>query len=166
MKIAESGVQVSERFLDDVRMADWQRLGRYVVARREELGYKQRGDIASAVGVSTRVMSDIENGRRGNFDRVTIAALERALGWETGSVERVATGGEPRLRGSLSRSTPVGQSGQSDLFAMIAKIDDSSMGPTEKLEAIKKVLRINHEADLSAERDEVRQTGQPASSEG
>jgi hypothetical protein len=51
-----------------------------------------------AAQINVRVLSDIENGRRDNFDKVTIAKLEDALGWETGSVIRIAEGGEPWLR--------------------------------------------------------------------
>lgn len=82
-------------FRNDGHMPDWTRLGTYVVARRVELGYKQRNDFAAAAQIGLRVLSDIENGRRGNFDKVTIAALERALKWETGTALRVANGGEP-----------------------------------------------------------------------
>lgn len=144
VKIAVSGVQVSERFLDDGRMSDWQRLGKYVVARREELGFKQRGDIASAVGVSTRVMSDIENGRRGNFDPVTVAALERVLGWETGSASRVATGGEPRLRSQPARTDQP----TSDEIEMIYA--STSMTALQKLEAIRIVLALRAEAEAES----------------
>lgn len=76
----------------------WERLGHYVVARRVELGHRQRPTFADASGMSVRILGDIELGRRGNYDPTTIAALENALGWETGSVQRVLRGGEPNLR--------------------------------------------------------------------
>jgi transcriptional regulator with XRE-family HTH domain len=150
VKIAASGFQVSDRFLDDGRMSDWQRLGRYVLARREELGYKQRGDIASAVGVSTRVMSDIENGRRGNFDPVTVAALERTLGWETGSAARIAAGGEPAFRGGVvspPTETGVSVGGQTDEITMIY---ESNMSARQKLEAIRMVLELRKQAEADS----------------
>jgi transcriptional regulator with XRE-family HTH domain len=84
----------------DEGLADWPRLGRYVVARRVELGHRQRPEFAEALGISVRVLGDIERGRRGNYDPATIAALENVLGWETGSAERVVRGGEPALRPS------------------------------------------------------------------
>ncbi|MBB2940478.1 transcriptional regulator with XRE-family HTH domain [Actinoplanes lutulentus] len=82
-------------------MADWERLGRYVVSRRVELGYTQRTDFAEATRITARVLSDIENGRRGNFDQVTIAKLEYGLRWATGSVAKVVDGGAPEPRGGL-----------------------------------------------------------------
>ena len=77
---------------------DWVRLGTYVVSRRIDLGYKKRPALTEVSGISTRILGDIETGRRGNFDRTTIAALEKALGWEPGSALRIAAGGEPVLR--------------------------------------------------------------------
>ncbi len=78
---------------------DWQRLADYVVDARTGLGLRTREALAEQVGVSSRVLSDIENARRTNYDRATIAALERALGWGTGSVTRILAGGDPLPRG-------------------------------------------------------------------
>jgi transcriptional regulator with XRE-family HTH domain len=144
MGMAVSEVTGSERFLDDGVMSDWQRLGNYVLARRVELGYKRRGDFAQAIGVSARVVSDLENGRRGNFDPVTIAALEDVLGWETGSATRVAAGGDPSLR---AQPTPAEQSGGRELPDEIQMIYAStSMTPRQKLEAIRLVLELRAQA--------------------
>lgn len=105
MTLAHPVLTGAECFRHDVYMPDWERLGTYVVARRVELGHKQRTEFAAAAQLGVRVLSDIENGRRSNFDAVTIAALEKALGWETGSVTRVANGGEPHLRDHPPRAT-------------------------------------------------------------
>lgn len=83
--------------LDDGPMHDWKRLGTYVVARRVKLGHATRIEFATAAQIHPRVLSDIENGRRVNYDKVTVAKLEGALGWETGSTMRVVQGGEPWL---------------------------------------------------------------------
>lgn len=81
---------------------DWRRLADYVVDARTALGIKTREALAEQVGVSSRVLSDIENARRTNYDRVTIASLERVLGWGTGSVTRILAGGEPLPRAGAS----------------------------------------------------------------
>lgn len=78
-------------------MADLDRLSAYVVARRVELGYRARGDLASASGLSVRTLADVECGRRETFHASTIAALEQALGWATGSVAQVIDGYEPTV---------------------------------------------------------------------
>ncbi|MGX6605580.1 helix-turn-helix domain-containing protein [Micromonosporaceae bacterium Da 78-11] len=88
----------SNCFLHDEPMSDWNRLGEYVVSRRVNLGHDTRGSFAEAAQIHARVLSDIENGRRGNYDKVTIAKLETALNWETGSVKHVTEGGEPTIR--------------------------------------------------------------------
>jgi transcriptional regulator with XRE-family HTH domain len=132
-------------------MSDWERLGSYVVARRVKLGFKQRGDFASAVGVSTRVISDIENGRRGNFDAVTIASLEEALGWETGSFASVAEGGEPSFRPEVVTATAPGLHGSrqtSDEIEMIYA--STTMTPLQKLEAIRIVLELRAEVEAGS----------------
>lgn len=150
VKTVASGLQVSERFLDDVRMSDWQRLGKYVVSRRVKLGYKQRADIAAAVGVSTRVMSDIENGKRGNFDSVTVASLEEVLGWETGSVATIAAGGEPTLRGQAFSHIPMKRNTASLVTQQIEMIYRSQMSALDKLEAIRMVLELHEQAIAEA----------------
>lgn len=146
------GVGVAECFRDDVRMADWERVGKYVVARRVELGYKQRGDFAAALGVSARVVSDLENGRRGNFDSVTIASLENVLGWETGSFARVAAGGEPAMRDTDVPHPPVtaGARTMPDEIEMIYA--SRSMTAQEKLVAIRMVLHLRQQAEKDVDR--------------
>lgn len=71
------------------------RLGGLVVARRVQLGYRKRPAFSEVSGISVRILGDIETGRRSNFDRSTIAALEHALRWTSGSVAQVLAGGEP-----------------------------------------------------------------------
>jgi transcriptional regulator with XRE-family HTH domain len=83
---------------------DWARVGRYVVARRTDMGFDLRAEFAAHAKITTRVISDLENARRGNYDQVTIAKLEKALGWATGSVDRIAAGGEPRLRDGAGKA--------------------------------------------------------------
>lgn len=93
-----SSLPVAPSRLHNGAMADWQRLGEHVIARRLALGYKTRIPLAAASGISTRILGDIETGRRnGRFDPKTIAALERTLGWAVGSVDTIVNGGEPSI---------------------------------------------------------------------
>ena len=43
---------------------DLERLGRYIVSRRMEVGYKTRTDLANAMRMTVRTLSDIERGDR------------------------------------------------------------------------------------------------------
>ncbi len=80
------------------RMADWQRLGQHVTARRIELGYRRREDLTAAVeGVSLRTLGDIESGRRQGYHRNTLAVLEHALRWAPGSIAAILEGGQPQV---------------------------------------------------------------------
>lgn len=145
-------------------MPDWGRLGHHVVARRTELGFRNRSDFAAAVHVSARLISDIEKGRRTNFDQVTLSALEAALGWETGSAREVVDGGEPRLRPgatapagtaqpnrvpSVPRTTAGGRGGeQTDEIDLIYA--SKSMNAEQKLKAIRQVLLLRQQAEAEA----------------
>jgi transcriptional regulator with XRE-family HTH domain len=72
-----------------------QRLGSLVVARRVQLGYRRRPPFADAAGISLRTLGDIETGRRERYDPATVATLEQALQWKTGSVQHIIDGGDP-----------------------------------------------------------------------
>jgi transcriptional regulator with XRE-family HTH domain len=75
----------------------WQRLGRRVKAERGRRGYLTAGELAAAAGLSVRTVETIESGAHtGRPRETTLAKLERALGWQDGSVERILEGGRPR----------------------------------------------------------------------
>lgn len=71
----------------------WVRLGRLVRAERSQR-WRTRDDFAAAVGVSPRVLDDLETGRRSTFSPETLSAVEGALGWAHGTCERVVAGGQ------------------------------------------------------------------------
>lgn len=80
----------------DEGMADWERLARYVTARRIELNYRTREAVAEAdPGIKPRTLGDIERASRTSYNRTTIASLEHALQWRPGSVQAILDGGEP-----------------------------------------------------------------------
>lgn len=74
---------------------DWQRLADYVVARRVELGMRERRALAAATGVTDRTLGKLENGQR--VSPSTLAVIENELGWSPGSCRRILAGGEPSL---------------------------------------------------------------------
>lgn len=65
---------------------DWQRLAQAVIDRRVELGHRTREAFAAHTGLSSRLLGDLERAKRTNYDRVTLARLEQALGWPSGRV--------------------------------------------------------------------------------
>lgn len=77
----------------------WERLGARVTAERVRRGYRSMAAFAAMSGLSTSTLDSLEHGRKESYDPATIAALERALeralGWRTGSVQRVLSGLEP-----------------------------------------------------------------------
>lgn len=78
-----------------------ERLGQLVVARRIQLGMRTSVALAEVAGLTPRVISDLELGRRSNFSASTKAQIEGALKWHTGSIDDALKGGEPRpIRGA------------------------------------------------------------------
>lgn len=73
----------------------WTRLAGHVVARRKELGYDRQVDLVHVSALGMRTLSSIEAGERTQYNRSTLAALEQALDWQSGSVQRILDGNEP-----------------------------------------------------------------------
>jgi transcriptional regulator with XRE-family HTH domain len=74
---------------------DWRRLADYVIARRVELGMRDRRALADATGVTERTLGKLENGQR--VSPSTLAMVENRLGWAPGSCRRILASGEPNL---------------------------------------------------------------------
>jgi transcriptional regulator with XRE-family HTH domain len=72
---------------------DWSRLADYVVARRVELGMRDRRAFAAATGVTDRTLGKLENGQR--VSASTLGVIENRLGWAPGSCRKVLAGGDP-----------------------------------------------------------------------
>lgn len=70
-------------------------VGRAVRAARATR-WRRRADFAWATGLSLRLISDLETGRRHNYSEETKLIIESALLWEAGSIDRIADGGQPR----------------------------------------------------------------------
>jgi hypothetical protein len=90
-----AGGEISTGSRRDGQMAgeDWQRLADYIVARRVELGMRDRRAFAEATGVTERTLGKLENGQR--VSPSTLGMVENRLGWAPGSCRRILAGGEP-----------------------------------------------------------------------
>lgn len=74
---------------------EWKRLGQIVRAERVRLGYHSVATFAKASGLSATTVDNIENGRKTSYRPDSVGALELALGWRSGSVERILAGQDP-----------------------------------------------------------------------
>jgi hypothetical protein len=72
---------------------DWRRLADYVVARRVELGMRDRRALAAATGITDRTLGKLENGQR--VSPSTLGVIENVFAWAPGSCRRIMAGGEP-----------------------------------------------------------------------
>lgn len=129
---------------------DWERLGRLVVAARVAQGMHNRERLAKAGGFSTRFLGDIERGRRDNYDPVYLALLEQALGWKSGSIDRVLAGGEPT-------KAPVSddQDDDDEIDFEIAMIQQSDLPDSQKKDMVKYAREIQRRQ--RAEREAMRE---------
>lgn len=83
---------------------DWQRLADYVIARRTELGLRDRRALAAVTGVTDRTLGKLENGHR--VSASTLGVIENHLGWTPGSCRRVLAGGEPATPATAAAPEP------------------------------------------------------------
>ena len=72
---------------------DWWRLADYVIARRVDLGMRDRRAFAEVSGVTERTLGKLENGQ--SVSPSTLGIVENRLGWAPGSCRRILAGGEP-----------------------------------------------------------------------
>lgn len=74
---------------------NWKRLGDLLVRRRIEMDprYSVRQLFAAERGINYRTVSDIERGRRDNYEDTTLTAVEVAYGVTPGSVAAALDGG-------------------------------------------------------------------------
>lgn len=73
----------------------WGRLAKAIDADRQSLRLSWAG-LARAAGMSRRTLWDLRAGERTSYQAATLDALEAALRWEPGSVERVLSGRAPK----------------------------------------------------------------------
>lgn len=137
---------------------DWRRLGEAVYVRRVELGMHRQQDLAKATGLTRRVLGDIENGRRGNYDQVTLSRVEKGLAWMPGSVQAVLAGGPPRpvedaRLSNMSLVDPRALERGVDDIGIMALVVQSGLAPEDALRLIEMIRarRAEQYADLLAE---------------
>ncbi|MGH3414896.1 MAG: helix-turn-helix domain-containing protein [Actinocrinis sp.] len=66
----------------------WKDLGAMIAERRRELGMRTQQDLATAAGVSVATVTRLESGRPLQRRSWTWAAVEQALDWPSGHLER------------------------------------------------------------------------------
>jgi hypothetical protein len=137
--VADSRPHNGDTTVGDPRRAA-RRLGDLVVARRVQLGYRKRPPFAQASGISTRILGDIETGRRTNFGPSTIAALEHTLQWATGSVAAVLAGGDPTVFDTHPQPPPGGEPDEA-----VARVMRSDL-PDEQKRHLVRLLNAEREA--------------------
>lgn len=112
-----------------------------VIRARTDRGMTSREQLAATSGIAIRIISDIEKGRRTNFTASTQAKLERALGWEHGSVNAVLAGGSPiRPEGA----PPLDAAGDDLELEVRAILSSELLPPPLKYQVLEEAQRFRH----------------------
>jgi len=147
--------------------AAWAALGGLLQDRRGELDprYVNRRVFADAQGVNYRVIWDIEHGRRSNFGRSMLTAIEVAYGLARGSIAAYLAGGElEALPGTPPASPGAYRGNVTELLPAVVRDywDDQVIGSyVRKLWAldVSEAQRLTLIEDLAAIRDKYRSNG-------
>ena len=83
----------------------WQRLGRCVRERRNELGLTQ-AEVYAAGGPSPATLYLLESGQRDSYRPRLLRGLERAMGWQAHSITVVLAGGKPVVQPDGAAAPP------------------------------------------------------------
>src|ERR1700679_2859524 len=81
-------------FSGKIAIVSWEMLGHEVRARRTELGLTQT-EVAERGGPSVETLRTVENNRAGRLSPRMRRALERVLGWGSGTIDAVLAGSQP-----------------------------------------------------------------------
>lgn len=73
----------------------WGPVGERIDQERIRRGHRTLAGFARAAGISTSTLDSLIHARKTSYDPITIAAVEKALGWQAGSIGRIQQGMEP-----------------------------------------------------------------------
>lgn len=73
----------------------WDQLAAHVTTQRAHLGYSI-AQLSGISGLSTSTLDNIEHNRKVSYDPATLSALEWALRWRPGSIQRILNDLEPQ----------------------------------------------------------------------
>lgn len=135
---------------------NWKLLADYAARRRAELGLSQV-EAAQRGPLSLDRLQSIEGAKRTSYRLGTLLALERALGWAEGSVERILAGGEPRAahEGSVRSAAPGSGKTEAYLANLVAPTDEELRRSGLKPETAEAIIRMRERiARAAAEGDE------------
>jgi len=78
-----------------MQIRGWALVGERIDRERIRRGHRTLVGFARAAGVGTSTLDNLIHARKTSYDPITLAAVERALGWQAGSIARIQQGLEP-----------------------------------------------------------------------
>ncbi len=118
---------------------DWAKLGKAVTRRRVELGIDTIAAFARRVGLSTRILGDLESGKRSSYDPATLAKVEQALGWPEGRVDELLNGPAAESASWLSTPEGIARHIHRDDLPLVALLHRAGLTETDLFRLILKV---------------------------
>lgn len=113
----------------------WARVAHAVVRRRVHLGLTQE-EASGRAGLSATTWRLLENEVQTRYRRLTLAGVERALGWAPGSIDAILAGDEPSVtddgRGPAT-ATPADDDAIVRLRGKVARLSDEDARAVEML---------------------------------
>ncbi|MFA7323861.1 MAG: hypothetical protein WC005_05845 [Candidatus Nanopelagicales bacterium] len=74
-------------------MSDWKNLAEHLVSARVSLGFSMRSEFIRAKGIThDRVLNDLENARRDNYNPATLVQVEQWYGLAQGNIKEILEG--------------------------------------------------------------------------
>jgi len=73
----------------------WGRVGERIDRERIRLGHRTLAGFARSAGIGKSTLDNLIHARKTSYDSATLAAVEKALCWQPGSIERIGRGSEP-----------------------------------------------------------------------
>ena len=101
-------------------------LAEQVVKARLRKGYSTQESLAKRVKVCSRLIGDLENGRRESYAKRTLQRLDNALSWENGTAQSILSGEitQPNISTDYSITQDIG--GNQVLIGYLSQISQLS----------------------------------------
>lgn len=113
----------------------WARVAAAVLARRVQLGLTQE-DAAERGGLSATTWRLLENRAQSSYRRLTLAGVERALGWAAGSIAALLDGRDPTEAGHRRDGDGDGDDDADAVVRLRGKVAQLSHDDARAIEAL------------------------------
>jgi hypothetical protein len=132
---------------------NWSALGKAVHAQRVAMGYKTIVALHGDIGLSVRLLGDLEHGKRQSYDPATLTRVEQFFRWPPGTIDAILRGepAPPDLAAAFPPYTVPGAPPLSDPARQVQAVMASGLPAERKArfaEAVAALCALATEPDL------------------